>query len=202
MKSLDPRVERLPEQEMISPKAPLDQFGTFEVFVQGKEGMPFRHEGIVHAPNLEMAYVLAKETFTRRFTCVSLYVVDTRSVSVSSVSNGEISAYDLLPNDIYKQSGERAQFEIYHLPKRGRQHVHAGTVDANSPLEAMIAMKNRNDGKIIHNVWAIRKTDIRFTGAEDLDFWHTLPDKKFRDAAEYKGGEKLKDFLARNPITP
>ncbi|MDZ7646125.1 MAG: hypothetical protein U5K54_02490 [Cytophagales bacterium] len=35
-----------------------------------------------------MAYVLAKEAFTRRFTCVSLYVVDTREVFVSPMTEG------------------------------------------------------------------------------------------------------------------
>ena len=82
LNSLDPRVNRLPQINEVSPKAPLDQFGTFEVFVQPKEGKPFQHEGIVHAPNIELAWVLAKETFTRRFTCTSLYVVDTREVFV------------------------------------------------------------------------------------------------------------------------
>ena len=64
MKSLDPRVTRILQVEptdIAQPKVPLDQFGTFEVFVEPKEGKPFQHEGIVHAPNLEMAYVLAKE---------------------------------------------------------------------------------------------------------------------------------------------
>src|SRR5205809_6492731 len=100
MKSLDPRVLRLPsigEPGVIRPKAPLDQFGTFEVFVQPKEGKPFQHEGIVHSPNLEMAYVLAKETFTRRFVCVSLFVVETRNVQVSPMTEGNTSAYDVLP---------------------------------------------------------------------------------------------------------
>src|ERR1043165_3527335 len=99
MKSLDPRVHRLPaigEPGQIAPKAPLDQFGTFEVFVQPKEGKPFQHEGCVHSPNLEMAYVLAKETFTRRFTCTSVYVVDTRDVYVSPTTEGTQSAYDLI----------------------------------------------------------------------------------------------------------
>ena len=95
MKSLDPRVNRLPKtpQEIV-PKAPLDQLGTFEVFVQPKEGKSFQHEGIVHAPELEMAYVWAKETFTRRFTCSSLFVVDTRNVFVSPLSEGSQSAYE------------------------------------------------------------------------------------------------------------
>src|SRR4051812_2454816 len=99
MKSLDPRVHRLPAiggPGVIKPKKPLDQFGSFQVFVQPREGKPFQHEGIVHAPNLELAYVLAKETFTRRFTCTSLYVADTRSVFVSPMTDGTQNVYDLI----------------------------------------------------------------------------------------------------------
>src|SRR5688572_2455342 len=130
-KSLDPRVNRLPaigEPGKILPKAPLDQLGTFEVFVQPKEGKPFQHEGIVHAPNLEMAYVLAKEAFTRRFTCTSLYVVDTRNVFVSPLTESNISAYGMIP-ELPPQPGEKTNFEIYHLSRRGKQHLHAGTVN-------------------------------------------------------------------------
>src|SRR6202007_631047 len=100
LKSLDPRVTRLPQVGEVKPKKPLDQFGTFEVFVQPKEGKPFQHEGCVHAPNLEMGYVLAKETFTRRFTCVSIYVVDTRNVFVSPTTEGNQSAYELISVDV------------------------------------------------------------------------------------------------------
>lgn len=200
MKSLDPRVNRLPEigSGEITPKAPLDQFGTFEVFVEPKTGKPFQHEGSIHAPNLEMAYVLAKETFTRRFTCSSLCVVDTRHVYVSPMSEGDQNAYDLIP-DVPDQSGEKMSFEIYQLQKRGKQHVHAGTVTAATPHEAMALAKQhfRND-KVIYNIWAIRASDIRFTSAEEKDLWLTLPDKKFRDAAEYKGGDKLKSFLEKS----
>jgi ring-1,2-phenylacetyl-CoA epoxidase subunit PaaB len=200
--SLDPRVQRLPktgQPGLANPKAPLDQFGTFEVFVQPKEGKPFQHEGIVHAPNLEMAYVLAKEAFTRRFTCVSLYVADTRNVYVSPLTEGTTNAYDLLEHES-DFSGERATFEIFHLIKRGKQHIHAGTVEAASPLQAMREASHKLRGdKMVYNVWAIRSSDIRFTTPEDKDLWTTLPDKKFRDAAEYKGGDKLKNFLERNP---
>lgn len=196
---MDPRVRRLPKTgqgEQINPKVPFDQFGTFEVFVQPKEGKPFQHEGIVHAPNLEMAYVLAKETFTRRFTCVSLYVAETRNVYVSPLTEGNMNAYDLLKAG--SVSGEKASFEIYHLIKRGKQHVHAGTVQAATPDEAIfIAGQTLRGDKLIYNIWAIRTNDIRFTTQEEKDLWLTLPEKKFRDAAEYKGGDKLKTFLEK-----
>jgi ring-1,2-phenylacetyl-CoA epoxidase subunit PaaB len=182
----------------IEPKATLDQFGTFEVFVQPKDGKPFQHEGAVHAPNLEMAYVLAKEAFTRRFLCTSLYVADTRHVYVSPMSEDKTNAYDLLP-DTPVSSAEKVNFEIYHLVKRGKQHVHAGSVSAATPEEAMNEARRifKND-KLVYNIWAIRSSDIRFTSPEEKDLWITLPDKKFRDAADYKGGEKLKAFLERS----
>lgn len=184
----------------ILPKAPLDQFGTYEVFVQPKGGKAFQHEGIVHAPNLEMAFVLAKETFTRRFTCVSLYVTDTRNVYVSPMTDGTVNAYELV-NEVPPQAGEKSSYEIYHLLKRGKQHGHAGIVQANTPEEAMAEAKKKflND-KVVYNIWAIRTSDIRFTSPEEQELWLTLPEKKFRDASDYKGGDKLKEFLEKNKV--
>lgn len=198
MKSLDPRVGRLPipgTPGVIVPKVPLDQFGSYEVFVQPKEGKPFQHEGIVHAPNLEMAFVLAKEAFTRRFLCYSLYVVDTREVFVSPTSEGDQSAFDLVPS--VTPNGKQEDYEIYLLPKRGKQHAHAGTVKAGSPEEAMAAARQMLNTKVVYNVWAVRSASIRRTSPEEANLWLTLPEKKFRDAADYKGGDKLKEFLER-----
>lgn len=180
---------------MIAPKVPLDQFGSFEVFVQGKEGKPFQHEGIVHAPNLEMAYVLAKEAFTRRFTCSSLYVTETRDVFVSPMTEDEHNAYDLITASSSTNAPEA--YEIFHLPKRGKQHVHAGTVMAGSPEEAMWKAKETLNTKTIFNIWAVRSGAIRRTSDQEAILWQTLPDKKFRDASDYKGGDKLKGFLER-----
>lgn len=198
MNSLDPRVNRLPNDgtDNSSPKVPLDQFGTFEVFVQPREGKPFQHEGIVHAPNLEMAYVLAKEAFTRRFTCVSIYVTGTRNVYVSILTDGDDDAYNHITTA--ESSGTKEAFEIFHLLKRGKQHIHAGSVHAGNPNEALwMAKQQLKKDKQVFNVWAIRSSDIRFTNQADLDLWLTLPDKKFRDAAAYKGGDKLKSFLEK-----
>lgn len=199
MKSLDPRVNRLPEigtPGQINSKVPLDQFGTFEVFVEAKEGKPFQHEGAVHAPNLELAYVLAKETFTRRFTCSSIFVTETRDVFVSPMTEGNINVYDLIATK--PSSGTHDTYEIFHLAKRGKQHVHVGNVSAASAEEAMSAAKEKyNTGKVVYNIWAVRTDAIRFTQPEDKEIWNTLPEKKFRDAADYKGGDKLKEFLER-----
>jgi len=200
MKSLDPRVERLPEigeAGRIISKLPLDQFSTYEVFVKPKEGKPFQHEGIVHAPNVDLAFILAKETFTRRFTCISLYVVDTREVFVSPLTEGKQSVYDLI-SEMPESGALKEKYEIFHLPKRGKQHVHTGTVFASDGEEAIRkAKKDFSSDKVIYNIWAIPASSIRFTSEVEEDLWLTLPDKKFRDAAEYKGGDKLRVFLEK-----
>jgi ring-1,2-phenylacetyl-CoA epoxidase subunit PaaB len=202
MKSLDPRVNRLPEikhSESIISKAPLYQFGTFEVFVEPKDGKLFQHEGAVHAPNIEMAFVLAKETFTRRFTCSALAIAETSSIYVSPITEGTQNVYDLIMKTVDADSGNELTFEIYYLLKRGKQHTYAGQVKAKSYLQAMIESRNQNPvDKVIYNVWAIKTQDMRFSTPEEKELWLTLPDKKFRDASDYKGGDKLKDFLERH----
>ena len=196
MNSLDPRVKRLP-QDVSSNKeeAALSQFPTFEVFVQPNPKKPFQHEGAVHAPNLEMSYVMAKEAFTRRFTCSSLYVVETAKILVSAISEGDQNAFDLIQEPT-KGTGNGMSFEIYILQTRGKQPVHAGRVVSSSPEEAMWnARQQFNKGTQVFQVWAIRTDDIRFTTVDEGDLWKTLPEKKFRDASDYKGGDKLKEFL-------
>jgi ring-1,2-phenylacetyl-CoA epoxidase subunit PaaB len=196
--SLDPRVNRLPplESTELSPKAPLDQWGNFEVFVRPKEGKPFQHEGAVHSVDLELAFVLAKETFTRRFLCESLFVANTRSVFVTAYSDNSRSIYDEINGS---PIGGTIPFEIFHLLKRGKQHVHAGQVLAANHDDALSAAKHKfTQNSPVFNIWVIRTDEIRFTSVEEKDLWLTLPDKKFRDASDYKAGEKLKTFIEKN----
>jgi ring-1,2-phenylacetyl-CoA epoxidase subunit PaaB len=195
MNSLDPRVNRLPEIKETPPKGQLDQLGTYEVFVQPKEGKPFQHEGIVHAPDLEMAFILAKESLTRRFQCISLFVTDTRNVISSEITEGDVNAYDLISN--VDSSGPKQKYEIFHLVKRGKQHVHVGTVEADTNEVALSEAKKKFGSAKVYNVWAAAVSTIRFTSPEEKDLWNTLPEKKFRDASSYKGGEKLKEFLEK-----
>lgn len=174
----------------------LGQFATYEVFVQPREEKPFQHEGIVHAPNTELAFILAKETFTRRFTCSSLCIVDTRQVFVSPLTDGGKNAYDLIDENV-EPSGQKESYEVYHLLKRGKQHRHVGVVQARGPQQALVEAKRSFGTTVVLNIWVVRTADIRFTRPDEKDLWITLPEKTFRDAAAYKGGDKLKKLLER-----
>jgi len=199
MKSLDPRVTRLniDENAALQPKAPLDQFGTYEVFVQLKEGKPYRHEGIVHAPNRDMAFIFAKEQFSRRMMCSGLFVVETRNVFVTDFTEGDQNIYELLPDNAPNE-GEMEEYEFFHLMKRGKQHEHIGSIEAKNPQQALVMAKPEFiDGKPIYNVWVIKTKDILFSSEEDKIIWNTLPEKKFRDAIAYKAADKVKAFKER-----
>jgi ring-1,2-phenylacetyl-CoA epoxidase subunit PaaB len=70
-------------------------------------------------------------------------------------------------------------------------------VQAASAGEAMGMAKHDFQSKMVYNVWVIATKRIRFTQPEERDLWTTLPEKKFRDATDYRGGDKLKEFLER-----
>jgi ring-1,2-phenylacetyl-CoA epoxidase subunit PaaB len=105
IKSLDPRVTRLgiPEnEELKSDKGAMDQWQTYEVFTQPKTGAHHMHVGSLHAPNDEMAYVLAKEQFGRRNKVTSLWVAKT-SVMITAENDSELFARN--DEKIYREAG-------------------------------------------------------------------------------------------------
>jgi ring-1,2-phenylacetyl-CoA epoxidase subunit PaaB len=199
LKSLDPRVNRLPgygEESQLQPKAPLDQFGTFEVFLQMKEGKAFEHAGIVHAPNKELAFIMAKEQYSRRYTCSGLAVTDTREITVSPFTEDEQSAYEII--SVNKKEGPKTSFQVFHLLKRGKQHIHAGDMDAVDVEDCFARAKEQfGFGKAVFNIWIVKLDDMLYSSEEDKMIWDTLPEKKFREAADYKAADKIKAYKER-----
>lgn len=105
IKSLDPRVSRLEidkEDSQSIELPPLDQWQTFEVFTQVKKGQHHGHVGSLHAPNHEMAYILAKEQYGRRSKIVNLWVVKTADVFTSI---GDEVMFERNDEKIYREAG-------------------------------------------------------------------------------------------------
>ena len=105
IRSLDPRVTRLEiekNKEPVIDLKPLDHWQTFEVFVQVKKGQHHSHVGSLHAPNPEMAYILAKEQFGRRTKIVSLWVVKTADVFTAP---GDEIMFERNDEKIYREAG-------------------------------------------------------------------------------------------------
>lgn len=195
LKSLDPRIERLgiPDyQDESKEKESLDQLATFQVFVQPREGKAYEHVGIVHAPDLEMALIFAKEQYSRRPGCTGLWVAETKDVIVTPYAEGDENLYDYGMED-YIEEPDKEHYEILHLKKRGKQHIHQGTVLAGNFEEAFTKAKEAfNTGGPVVNIWMIKEKDTFRFHQNDKDIWDMLPEKKHRDVTSYKAMDKVK----------
>lgn len=104
IKSLDPRVtrENLPDQPDNIPIKELNHWQTYEVFHQAKRGDHHVHVGSLHAPNPEMAVILAKEQFARRYKCVNFWVVKTSDVFTTDSEDADM--FDTNPEKMYREA--------------------------------------------------------------------------------------------------
>jgi|SRR6476661_1859173 len=212
--SLDPRMNRLGLPD--APGAPaakeaLDQFETFEAFHQKKEGAPYVYVGPVHAPSADVAFLFAKEQYSRRFACSGLWVVPTAAITVTAYVGDQESAYDTLPTapapatapgteddtagDMAAYAAGEEDYDIFHLKKRGKAHQHVGKVRASSPAEALqVAKAVFGEQRPVVNVWAVRAADVLRSDDEDRDIWATTPEKKYRDAIAYRVQDRIEKF--------
>ena len=210
--SLDPRMNRLglAETAPAAAKPALDQFETYEVFHQKKEGTPFVYVGPVHAPEADLAFLFAKEQYSRRFACTGMWVVPTSAITVTEYVGDQESAYDTLPllpraavsapvDESVEQEAAYAageeDYDIFHLKKRGKAHQHVGKVCAAAPAAALqVAKAVFGEQRPVVNVWAVRSADALCSDADDRDIWATTADKKYRDAISYKVQDRIEKF--------
>ena len=199
LKSLDPRMNRLGLHEnVVNYALPVDdQFQTFEAFQKVKENKPFEHTGIVHAPDTDIAFLFAKEQYSRRGNaCLAMAIIPTNCIFVSEYTEDGANALDA-----YKEAPEVAgdtSYEIFILKKRGKQHTHLCTVTAGSMEGAIQKAANEHYITPCFNVWVAESTNVLFSSDEDRDIWHTLHEKKYREAIAYKSSEKIDQFKKEN----
>lgn len=201
LKSLDPRINRLaiPDGiDLVMKKDNDDQLITYQVFHQMKPDKPFQHVGIVHASDPEMGFVFAKEVFSRRQTCSGIWIIDTTCIKTTEYTDGTRSVYELLNPEPAKRTDKQEDYEVFHLFKRGKQHIHAGTVGAGSFEQALsIAHHELGQNMIVYNVWIARAKDFYRSTQENRVIWESLPTKKYREPTDYKASEKLKSLKNR-----
>jgi ring-1,2-phenylacetyl-CoA epoxidase subunit PaaB len=88
----------------------------FAVFRQDTKNDAHVHVGEVHAPDAEMALVLAKEQFARRDPCVSLWVVPYSAIEGSAHQDADM--FDPAIDKSYRFGGSyREQQRVYRRRK-------------------------------------------------------------------------------------
>lgn len=92
-----------------------NQLPLWEVFIQSKTGLPYKHAGSVHAADAEMALQNARDLYTRRNEGRSIWVVPSDAI-VASVPEDEDSFFDPSDDKIYRHP------TFYEMPK-GAKHI-------------------------------------------------------------------------------
>lgn len=199
MSSLDPRINRLeiPDfTDSMPAKQGLDQFETWEVFQQLKEGKPFEHVGVVHSPTADLAFLFAKEQYTRRGTIyIALALVATRNIGSTPIVEANRNILKEWPEPAPVAEGsEDLVFDIFYLKKRGKEPYHTGQVMAPNADWAIFKAASLYPAEVCLSAWAIEHDHILFTEPDDKIIWNTLAEKKYRDAIAYKSQDKINKF--------
>lgn len=61
----------------------------WEVFIRSKNGLHHKHVGSLHATDNQMALENARDVYTRRNEGVSIWVVESKSITASDPNEGE-----------------------------------------------------------------------------------------------------------------
>ncbi len=158
----------------------------WEAFVRQNGGLAHVYSESVHAPDGETALLNARDAYLRRVEGVSLWVAPAASVYV-----WESDSPDPAPKD--ENPGESSLWEVFVRHRRGLAHVHAGSLNATGPADAVIKAQKvyltRDDGV---GVWVIPSCDI--FAADPVDaaaLFEPFADKDYRYPTYYDIPEEV-----------
>ena len=101
----------------------------WEAFVRQGGSLAHIHSESVHASDSETALLNARDAYLRRVEGVSLWVIPAAKITGWS-SDGETAGKDIAPRP-------PALWEVFVRHRRGLAHVHAGSLPATGPFEAI-----------------------------------------------------------------
>jgi ring-1,2-phenylacetyl-CoA epoxidase subunit PaaB len=164
------------------------QWPRYQVFHQDQPGRPHLDAGTVHAPDSELALLIARDVFVRRPHCVSLWVVPADQITSET-------AETLAEGQATVESGGERLAEPYWLFVKSQArgaHEHLGEVQAASPVEALrLARELHPDG---WGYWVCpRRSLVTSDPQEQSSFFEPALDKPYRDQAFYSTDSLLRE---------
>jgi ring-1,2-phenylacetyl-CoA epoxidase subunit PaaB len=158
----------------------------WEAFVRQDGGLAHIHSESVHAPDAETALLNARDAYLRRVEGVSLWVVPAASVIV-----WESDSADGPPSGSEREAP--CLWEVFVRHRRGLARLHAGSINALSPAEAIDkarrAYVTRDKGV---SVWVVPSAEVHATDPVDADaLFEPFADKDYRYPTYYEIPEEV-----------
>jgi ring-1,2-phenylacetyl-CoA epoxidase subunit PaaB len=158
----------------------------WEAFVRQNGGLAHVHSESVHAPDAETALLNARDTYLRRVEGVSLWVIP-----ADKMSDWDSASPDPAPKDIAAQPA--ALWEVFVRHRRGLAHVHAGSITATGPYNAVEKARpvyvTRDEGV---NVWVAPSAYVHAADPADAGaLFEPFADKDYRYPTAYEIPEEV-----------
>lgn len=119
------------------------EWTVYEVFQQDRRGEHHHHVGSLHAPDAEIALVLAKENFARRGNCVNLWVVPVHCIHATDYADSDV--FQHTTDRMYREPGgfQGLRKDKIHGHAQRDDHVEGVLTTAETELNAS---RHRREG--------------------------------------------------------
>lgn len=150
------------------------------VFQQSGEGELLLHNGTVHAPDIEMALLNARDVFARRPEAVAMWVVPADAIYTQTREELAVR------KPVDTASGQPTDFFVFGKFSEQTQCSHIGEVHAASPQAAMRVAIEKYRGQDPLWWWVFPASAVVKSGAGEADsLFAPARAKTFKDQAEY-----------------
>jgi ring-1,2-phenylacetyl-CoA epoxidase subunit PaaB len=170
------------------------QWPRFMVFQQEAEGKPFVHNGTVHAPDIDMALLNARDVFARRPLAVAMWVVPADLIFTQT--REEVLKAGSLDIDI--KGSALQDYCVFGKFEEQAQCRQVGEVQAATPLEAVRTAIAKHGEKQPLWWWVFPKHSILSSAPQDAaPMFDPAREKTFKDQAEYPVVTMMREIRAK-----
>jgi ring-1,2-phenylacetyl-CoA epoxidase subunit PaaB len=178
------------------------QWPRFMVFQQAGQGKPVLHNGSVHAPDIEMAMLNARDVFVRRPEASELWVVPADAIysKTREELNASVIARKAQPDEAISQAKQQTYYIFGKLSEPTQAEL-LGEVNASSAETALEAGVEKFSNREILRWWVFPVSAAVKSSAKDADpMFGTARDRKFTDQAEYPVVTLMRQLRAKGRL--
>jgi ring-1,2-phenylacetyl-CoA epoxidase subunit PaaB len=159
------------------------QWPRFEVFLQEKPGAAHQDVGSVHAPDMELALMNARDVFVRRSGCISLWIVAAENLTTRY--HPELALEN--PVKEAQEGEEQAGYYVFAKLKPAGTQVLVGKVLARSPESALWKAQSQIDGLQHASIISVCPQAAVYKSAETEaeSLFSSALDKPYRMATDF-----------------
>lgn len=165
------------------------------VFQQEAKGKPFLHNGTVHAPDIEMALLNARDVFARRPEASAMWVVPAEAIYTQT--REELATG--VPS--HQVTGQLTDYFVFGKFSEQAQCSRIGEVSAASPQAALAAALEKYGDQAPLWWWVFPASAVVKSGADEADsMFAPAREKTYKDQAEYPVVTMMRQIRARGKL--